>query len=316
MKARSAVVGGALALLLGLLGLAATAQAAPPSVSTASVNNVSTSGATLRGNIDPEGEATSYYFEWGTTTEYGNRTETGNAGTGFGGRRVRTPITGLEAGTLYHYRVVATNPSGTTLGNDRTFVSRTGFTVTAPRTVTYGRAAVVRGRLVGATLADRRVGIEARDFPFDSPFRGVGTPEVTDPQGAFRLLTPRVTAPGEFRVTTFDSPPSTSEPFRIGVKVRVKTNVSSTRVRRGQRVRFSGTVVPIHTDVPYSVQRRQSKRWVRVARGRTAPAAQAGSSKFAKAVRIRRSGRYRVRVSTTNLRYLPGAGRIITIAVR
>jgi hypothetical protein len=78
-------------------------------------------GATLNGTFEGNGEATEYSFEWGLSSEYGNSTAVEAASAGSGTTTVSTPLSGLQPGTVYHYRVVATNGEGESKGQDRTF---------------------------------------------------------------------------------------------------------------------------------------------------------------------------------------------------
>ncbi len=80
--------------------------------------------ATLRAAIDPEGEAvTNYHFNWGTGDSYGNTTPSpaGTLPTGGQAVAVSEDLSGLTPGQTYHYQLVATNGTGTTTGEDRTF---------------------------------------------------------------------------------------------------------------------------------------------------------------------------------------------------
>ena len=61
----------------------------------------------MSGAVDPGGESTSWYVEYGTTTAYGSRTEARSAGNGTAAVDVSQQLTGLETGVTYHYRVVA-----------------------------------------------------------------------------------------------------------------------------------------------------------------------------------------------------------------
>ena len=92
----------------------------PPVAITNPATNVARSSATLNGSVDPHGLTTTVQFQWGTTTSYGlttaNQTKTGNAY-----QNVAANISGLTASTTYHFRIVATNSSGTRYGGDRTF---------------------------------------------------------------------------------------------------------------------------------------------------------------------------------------------------
>lgn len=75
--------------------------------------------ATLKASIDPEGKATTYRFEWGTTPSYGNATEEIAIGSGTSPVTVSLILDGLSPGATYHYRVLATNADATNEGPDR-----------------------------------------------------------------------------------------------------------------------------------------------------------------------------------------------------
>ena len=94
----------------------------PPSVTTNLATNVASHSATLNGSVNPHGLSTTVRFQYGTTTNYGsttsNQTKTGNTT-----QNVAANISGLTAGTTYHFRIVATNSAGTRLGSDRTFTT-------------------------------------------------------------------------------------------------------------------------------------------------------------------------------------------------
>ncbi len=88
-----------------------------PIVSTGSVDSVSTTSARLNAEINPNGANTTWTFEYGTGTDYGSMTE---QRTTFGTTTISLSavITGLTPNTIYHYRITATNSSGTALGED------------------------------------------------------------------------------------------------------------------------------------------------------------------------------------------------------
>ena len=87
---------------------------------------VSDTGATLNGQIAPNGHATSYHFEYGTTEDYGRSTASQDAGNGVSGVPVSAGVGGLAPATTYHYRVVASNAGGTVAGEDRRFTTQAG----------------------------------------------------------------------------------------------------------------------------------------------------------------------------------------------
>jgi hypothetical protein len=95
----------------------------PVGVSTGSVSNVSETQAKLEGTVEPGGEATtSCIFEYGTSTSYGQTAPCSSSPSGNGSVPVNAEITGLETGTIYHYRLVVGNNFGTVKGTDKTFV--------------------------------------------------------------------------------------------------------------------------------------------------------------------------------------------------
>lgn len=95
-----------------------------PSVITTEATNILAYSATLNGSVNPNGGITSVTFEWGLTMAYGNTfTATPGSINGFASFNVSGNITGLTPYTIYHFRVVATNASGTIYGNDMMFTT-------------------------------------------------------------------------------------------------------------------------------------------------------------------------------------------------
>lgn len=109
------------ALLLGSLALPSAALAASPTVSTVAAASIGQRAATLRADVNPHGKATTYAFQYGTSTAYGSQTPARSAGSGTAAKRVAFRLTGLTPGVRYHYRVIASNADGTSTGSDRSF---------------------------------------------------------------------------------------------------------------------------------------------------------------------------------------------------
>jgi phosphodiesterase/alkaline phosphatase D-like protein len=130
-----------------------------PEVALLPPSDYTTSGVTLSGTVGPrEGGNTTYHFEYGTTESYGASTpESSPVGSDDGTYPAGAELTGLEPGTLYHYRLVATSPAGVREGKDQTFttvpllptVDSTSASDVAPTTATL-TATVNPGN--GATL--------------------------------------------------------------------------------------------------------------------------------------------------------------------
>lgn len=120
------------------------------SLSTDPAEAVETTGATLKGSWVGDGSPTTYYFQWGPTTVYGFESSPSQPSTTTGPVEVSEPVTGLLPDTgdkgLYHFRIVATNAEGTTVGPDRTFRTKVNdpplVTDTATGSVTANSAEV------------------------------------------------------------------------------------------------------------------------------------------------------------------------------
>ncbi|HET7485691.1 MAG TPA: S8 family serine peptidase, partial [Solirubrobacterales bacterium] len=95
----------------------------PASAVTQFATDVVVDGATLQGTVYPRGLKTSYWFEYGKTTSYGNSTPVESV-PGPTYAQVNASINGLIRDTTYHYRLVGKNESGTFYGIDRTFTPR------------------------------------------------------------------------------------------------------------------------------------------------------------------------------------------------
>lgn len=98
---------------------------AAPIVETLEVDEatISSTGATLKGRVDPRGLSTTYWFEWGTTTAYGSQSAPADAGADFVLTTHELPVIGLMPSTEYHFRIVARSLWGTSRGADRTFTT-------------------------------------------------------------------------------------------------------------------------------------------------------------------------------------------------
>lgn len=100
--------------------VAPAAQAAAPGVATLSASSVTQTSATLRGDVNPRGLATTWQFQYGLTTAYGSATAHHSAGGGTTTIVAKVSVGHLTPGTTYHFRLIASNADGTTAGADRT----------------------------------------------------------------------------------------------------------------------------------------------------------------------------------------------------
>lgn len=81
------------------------------------------SNATLNALVNPLGQNTTAWIEWGTSQAYGNSTTNTNLGPGEDSLLFTNTISGLRPGVVYHYRAVAVSGNLRCTGLDGTFVS-------------------------------------------------------------------------------------------------------------------------------------------------------------------------------------------------
>ena len=94
-----------------------------PRATTGLATGVKETEATLGGTVDPDWEATKYFFEYGATVGYGQKTETKSLTASGSNQPVAIPLTQLTSGTEYHFRLVAENGQGRNIGSDGTFTT-------------------------------------------------------------------------------------------------------------------------------------------------------------------------------------------------
>ena len=90
---------------------------------------VSDTSATLHALINPRGSNTNYHFEYGVSPSYGSRAPIDFdlfAGSGTDPVKADVKLSSLQPGATYHYRVVASNASGTAESPDLVFKTLAG----------------------------------------------------------------------------------------------------------------------------------------------------------------------------------------------
>ncbi len=100
----------------------------PPAVTTGAASDVEFPSATVEGSVNPNSDDFAIRdcrFEYGLTTEYGEKAACNptGIGTGTSAVAVSASIGVLDPAKTYHYRLVASNGGGTSHGEDQTFTS-------------------------------------------------------------------------------------------------------------------------------------------------------------------------------------------------
>jgi hypothetical protein len=80
--------------------------------------SVTATSASMVGGVYPNGSDTTYWWQYGPTTAYGQATQPIDVGSGTAPVPISDTLSGLTPSTTYHYRLVATNSAGTTYGYD------------------------------------------------------------------------------------------------------------------------------------------------------------------------------------------------------
>jgi len=114
---------GTLRILGARTDIGAAEYVPPPSATTGASSAVGTTTATVAGSANANGGSGSVSFEYGTTPAYGQSTS-GVPISGTADTTTTVGLTGLQPGTIYHYRLVASTSSGTVPGADATFTTQ------------------------------------------------------------------------------------------------------------------------------------------------------------------------------------------------
>jgi hypothetical protein len=113
--------------LFSTIGVSISGLATPSaqlSAVTDPASSVTGSTATLNGTVNACGISTSVGFDYGPDTGYGATVPaTPSPLSSSADTAVSAPLSGLSCATRYHYRVTATNSSGTVTGGDRSFTT-------------------------------------------------------------------------------------------------------------------------------------------------------------------------------------------------
>jgi len=324
---------GALSASLALIALVAVPSASPATAtpkskpkkkvvaSTGAATHVLDTSALLNASINPNGNQTSYYFQWGTATSYGVQTPTVVVGADSTRVKVGQSISGLQTGVTYHYRVVAVvSGEAPILGRDRTFFTgKSTPKLEIPRSVdvVVGTPFVVSGTLTGPNNANQMVELQGSTFPYREAFKALGPTTVTGPTGQFFFAVSPISASTQLRAITVSGLHplySRTEIVHAQAKVVLRVRTSSTK----GLVRLYGTVTPAAVGAKVLLQVHEA-----VKPGASKPGAEvtakfvdqfatlvkkAGKkfSRFSIVVNVRVGGRYRAVVKLRNAAVVTG----------
>jgi hypothetical protein len=291
----------------------AAVKAVKPVVTTGAAGAVTYKSATLTGKVDPEGQTTIYFFQYGPTSKLGG--QSAPVGLAAVSRSVAAvgPIGGLDPVTKYYFRVVAVSAAGTTLGVEKVFTTpkiplSVGIT-TLPNPTVYGAGLTVAGSVSGTGGGDREVILQENPYPFTAGFQNVGNAALTTATGgfAFNLLSLPLTT--QFRVVSTGGGQAIGSPVATeDVALAVSTRIARHRTKPGSyTIRFSGVIAPAEVGAEVAVERLVGSTW-KFVKGSTAGAGTAVDSPYSVTIRAHHGGFYRVRVLPVEGGHVTGYG--------
>ena len=309
---RAGISAATCTLTVALAPATALAVDPRPTVRTGGAASVTQQTVTLRGTVNPNGAATTYSFQYGPTKLYGATTPASALAGVKSAKAVAAPIAGLAPFTVYHYRLVATNAHGVSRGADRTFRTRRaplGLVLGAtPNPLPFGGSTTLAGALTGTGSAGRQVILQANPFPYTQGFQSVGNAQVTNAQGGFAFPVLSVPLNTQYRVIMPSQPAIVSPIVSVGVAVLVSEHLKIRRFRHSARVRFSGSIRPARDGAQIAIQKLRRGTWVTIA-GTITHHASATRSRYAKTVRVRRGGTFRVFAGIVDGNYVSSTSR-------
>lgn len=132
----------------------------PPSVTTGGTSSITVHKATVEATVNPNGADTHYYVEYGTNSGLYEQTAPAPPGTDDGAgttpTTVKTTLSNLAPYEAYYYRVVASNSSGATYGEQKEFRTLSAWTIQS--TPEVGSGGTLNGVSCVSTSACTAVG--------------------------------------------------------------------------------------------------------------------------------------------------------------
>jgi hypothetical protein len=309
------------AAAMGVLALCAIfvapALAAAPIVTTGAAGAITYQSATVTGRVNPRAESTVVYFQFGTTDTYGAQSAPTQLPAGTSAVAVSIPISGLTAATKYHYRLVATNSTGTVLGADRVFVTAKiplSLAITAaPNPAPYGGAVTIEGTLSGTGSAGAAVQLQQSAFPYTEGWSDLGNPELTLANGTFLFNELGLALNTQYRVVTGAV---ASAPVGVSVAVAVTLSAHATGTRKHPTVNFSGTIAPAEPSARIAFERLIGTNWKVVGGTIAKVAVNNGVVGFFKAVRVNHGGFYRALVLPVEGAHVSGYSQTVLVRLK
>lgn len=164
-----------------------TVPNAPAVVATVAATDITQTSARLNGDLNLNGNAGSYYFEWGRSSTLSNPSVTPTQQIGSAGGVVNAELRQLIPETAYYFRLVSTSSLGTIKGDIRSFVTVAAFPMTTVSAASFARGAIAKGSIVSVFGQSLATTVEvATSVPLPTSLAGT-TIRVIDSNGIERF---------------------------------------------------------------------------------------------------------------------------------
>ncbi len=117
-------------------------QGVAPTTTTTAATDVTRTTANLHGRINPNSSETTFWFEYGTSSDLGSVTAFQSAGSGSSASTVSVSVSNLQPLTKYYFRLNAQNQFGTVNGQILNFTTAGPSAATVPTVNTTAATAV------------------------------------------------------------------------------------------------------------------------------------------------------------------------------
>ncbi len=124
----------------------------PETPTTGGASGVGTSAATVSAAVNPDGAAVRVFFEFGTTTAYGQATAVQTTAPTDTATPFAAALSGLPAGTTIHYRAIAISDFSSFAGGDQTLTTASP-PLTPPSAPANGKASLSHVKVSGKTAS-------------------------------------------------------------------------------------------------------------------------------------------------------------------
>jgi hypothetical protein len=186
--------------------------------------------------------------------------------------------------------------------------------------VVYGSPTTISGVVTGKHASGATVTLQGDPYPYTGPFSKVKTTTATSTgQYTFRVSPSLNTT---YQVVAHTAPQATSPKLIVRVRVKITLQVSTTKPAAGQRVRFSGFVLPAYNGKSVLIQRKSATGWKTVTSAKLIAGTPVKTvfgmtprSTYHKRLGVLRSGTYRAYFNPRDGRLLANASKLRKLIV-